>query len=346
MKYPEIEITKEELSRIIYFILMKFRGDPLHMQGTSSKRDLIGGYIERWVNKIAETAIFDNLLKDKKYKALPDYFVYGNDSEKNAPDILALEKNDGSILPFSKYKDGKWVTVEGMPRIEVKVFRKDQSLIGVREPQMIDDYYVFVESELEPDYLTAIFEKDIFSEEYFNQLEMPEELIESDTGKQIIEHAEMKKGKKIGKLRLLGIYSKEEVKNNTVLCGKGISPYYFSNATNVDIKRTDIKELSISKKGILDYKLEGGIYLPTIINGLEGKKIKVSRENKGSVYFYSPSNISINGVKCGPGMIKIDFKKFDRSSSWDENIISKYIIENCANDCTAELISFFDSIVK
>jgi hypothetical protein len=246
MKYPDIEITKEELSRIIYFILMKFRGDPLHLQGTSAKRDLIGGYIERWVNKIAETIVFDDLLKDKEYKTLPDYFVYGNDSEKNAPDILALEKNNGSIIPFTKYKDGKWITVKGMPRIEIKVFRRDQALVGIREPQMIDDYYVFVESDLESDYLTAIFEEDVFSDKYFKQLEMPQVLIESDKGKQLLTPAKMLRNKKIGKLRLLGIYSKKEVKDNTVMCGKGIKPYYFSSATNVDIKRKDIDELSIN----------------------------------------------------------------------------------------------------
>ncbi len=346
MKYPEIEITKEELSRIIYFILMKFRGDPLHLQGTSAKRDLIGGYIERWVNKIAETAIFDDLLKNKKYKALPDYFVYGNDSEKNAPDILALEKSSGSIIPFTKCKDGKWVTAKGMPRIEVKVFRKDQALIGVREPQMIDDYYVFVESDLEPDYLTAIFEKDVFSDKYFKQLEMPQELIESDKEKQILIPAKMSKTKKIGKLRLLGIYTKKEVKDNTIMCGKGVKPYYFYNAINVDIKRTDIDELSIGRDGLLKYEVDGEIYLPIIVNGLEGKKINISRKNKGSIYFYSPVNVVANGFKCSSGMVKIEFKKFDRSSSWDENIASKYVIENHANDCTEELISFFDKITK
>lgn len=107
---------------------MKFRSDPLHLQGTSAKRDFIGGYIERWVNKIAETAIFDDLLKDKKYKVLPDYFVYGNDSEKNAPDILALEKNDGSIIPFTKYKDGKWITAKDMPKKKSKFLEKTRLL--------------------------------------------------------------------------------------------------------------------------------------------------------------------------------------------------------------------------
>jgi hypothetical protein len=56
-KYNEIEITPDDLKKIINFILMKFRGDPLHMQGTSSNRDLSGGYIERWFNKSRDSYI-------------------------------------------------------------------------------------------------------------------------------------------------------------------------------------------------------------------------------------------------------------------------------------------------
>ena len=74
--YEKIDITKDELLKIIYFILMKYESDPLHMQGTSSKRDLLGGFIERWMNKLAETAVFDHLLNDSPYEAVSDYLMY------------------------------------------------------------------------------------------------------------------------------------------------------------------------------------------------------------------------------------------------------------------------------
>jgi hypothetical protein len=152
-----IEITRDVLERMVYFVLLKYAGDPLHHQGTSAKRDLIGGYIERWLNRIAETTIFDHLLEDKKYKAVSDFFLYKNDTEKIAPDILGLKLESGKMIPFSKYKNGTWVMVPKMPRIEVKVVRKDQKLVGVRDNQFINDFYVFVESDLEPNYLTALF---------------------------------------------------------------------------------------------------------------------------------------------------------------------------------------------
>ena len=140
-RYPKIEITKEELIRTIYFILMKYGSDSLHLQGTSSKRDLVGGFIERWLNKLAETAVFDALFKDKPYEAVPDYFLYNNESEKNAPDIIGI-RDKTKTIPFVQYNDGRWETIGNHPRIEVKALRKGQYLMGIRQPQMIDDFYV------------------------------------------------------------------------------------------------------------------------------------------------------------------------------------------------------------
>jgi hypothetical protein len=182
----------------------------------------------------AETVIFDDLLKNKKYQVVVDYFVYGNDSDKNAPDILGLKTDRGLNIPFAKYNNGTWYSVKNMPKIEVKVVRQDQSLLGVREQQMNDDFYVFIESKLEGDYLTAIFEDDVFSGNYFEEIEMSEDFILSDNDSQIIPHKKMTKATKIGTMRLIGIYSKEEVRKNTTLCSKDVSPFYLSEVANVD----------------------------------------------------------------------------------------------------------------
>lgn len=346
-KYPDINITKDDLCKIIYFILMKFNGDALHMQGTSSKRDLIGGYIERWFNKIAETVIFDSLLSKKNYRVVSDYFIYGNDSDKNAPDIIGLEKKDGTTIPFVKYNSGTWETVVGMPRIEVKVIRKDQALIGVREPQMIDDFYVFIESDLEPDYLTAVFEEELFSEKYYKKLETNNIFIEGDANKQIIPHSKMKKAERIGSMRLIGIYTKEELRNNTVLCGQGVKPYYFSNAQNVNGRLNFPlgESIHVNAGGMLQYILEGGIYLPIFTEGLVDKTLAIIKKNKGSVYLNLPSPAIINGVSLSAGPAKIEFKKFDRSSSWDENIGLQFTLENHAKDSTKYLLDLLDKHV-
>ncbi len=346
-KYEPVEITKEDLRKIVYFILMKFRADSLHVQGTSSKRDLLGGYIERWFNKVAETVIFDDLLKNKEYNVVSDYFLYANDSEKNAPDIIGLETKDGNNIPFVKYKNGSWHAVEGMPRIEVKVVRKDQNLMGVREAQMIDDYYIFIESDLEEDYLSAIFEDKVFKKKYLDQLEISKDFVESDDSRQLISHWKLKKNNKIGKMRLIGVYAKEEVEGKFTSCSIGVKPYYFAGATKNFNKKIDhnkkVGELEV-KNGLAQYNNGNEVYLPFPIEGLNrNQRILVS--NKGSVYIDLENDVLINGEKVEKGVVKIDFKKFDRSSNWCENIALKTFIEEKGNDATDDLIKLFDDIV-
>lgn len=350
--YRIIDITKDDLKLIIYFVLMKFRSDPLHLQGTSSKRDLIGGYIERWFNKVAETLVFNDLLKEKKYNVVCDYFLYGNDSQKNAPDILGIKTDTEKNIPFVQYDNGKWLTVNEMPRIEVKAIKQDQWLLGIREPQMIDDYYVFIETDLKGDYLTAIFDEEIFDEKYFKKLEMSKDFILRDIDNQIVPHSTMSKAEVIGTLKLIGIYTKDEIRNNTVLCGKNISPFYFSSATNVErvIKSSDIGEiLNVDNSGKVNYQGVGDstIYLPfsiTVAN--QRSAIKIIKKNKGSLYIETKEPLIINGNSVSAGYVKIGFKKFDRSSPWDENICSKYMLEHYAKDSTQTLISLFDKIYE
>lgn len=349
MKYPEIEITKDDLIKIIYFILMKFKGDPLHRQGTSAKRDLIGGYIERWVNKIAETIVFDNLLKEKEYKVVSDYFIYANDSDKNAPDILGLMDIKNRIIPFVKYNNGTWVNVRGMPKVEVKVVRKDQALVSVREPQMTDDYYVFIESDLEGDYLATLFEDFVFDDNYLKKLEMNSIFIERDENLQIIPHTKLLKPKKIGTMRLIGIYTKEEFRNNSTLCKSGVNPYYFGGAENKSPARPNLKEkISLSKDGRFVYKRNDNEYicLPFAVENKHGAKITILKKNKSSLYIHSTEDIQINGINLKKGNTVIYLNKFERSSKWDENVALKYVLEKFGADSTKSLISLFDRISK
>ncbi len=347
MVYPEIEITKDDLKKIIYFILMKFKGDQLHRQGTSAKRDLIGGYIERWFNKIAETVIFDNLLNKKDYEAVSDYFIYSDD-KKNVPDILGLKKLK-KILPFVKYNNGTWDTISGMPRIEVKVFRKDQALVSIREPQMIDDYYVIIDSDLNGDYLTAIFRDEVFEDKFFNSLIVDDVFIESDIDNNMIEHMKVMPAKKIGTMRLIGIYTKKEFKDNSILCRKGVSPYYFGWASNKILasKLRLNEKLNLDKMGRFVYKYNSSyVCLPVAIDSPKNNKITVLKRNKGSVYINSLENISIGGIKLKAGDICVEFKKFDRSSKWDENVLLKQTLEKYGKDSTKDLIDLFDELVS
>lgn len=348
-RYPKIDITKNDLRKIVYFTLLKFRNDPLHLQGTSAKGDLMGGYIERWFNKIAETIILNNLLKDKKFKVVSDYYIYRNDSKKNAPDTLGIVLDSGKNIPFAKYKDGEWIIQPNMPSVEIKVVRSTQALAGVREPQMTDDYYMFIESELQGDYLSTIFEDEVFDDRYFDELKMPEDYIESDKDNQIIPHSKMKKSDKVGTVKLIGTYSPEELRRITRLCRKDVSPYYFAEAVNVDKVRGAVdsnSDVKVGEDGIVEYTNGDNLYLPFVVQNNSTGRLKVLKKNLSSFYLETDEQLIVNGSKLESGKIKIAFKKFERSSKWDENIVSKFIMENLGRDCTGELIKVFDSLAK
>lgn len=321
---------------------MKYSSDSLHMQGTSSKRDLVGGFIERWLNKLAETAVFDNLLQDKLYKAIPDYFLYNNESEKNAPDILGIKDNEKTI-PFVQYNDGRWETVGSSPRVEVKALRKDQYLLGIRQPQMIDDYYVFVESDLSPDYLTMIFEDEVFNEKNAELLKADPVFIKSDKNSSIISPVKPEKAEIVGSFRLIGTYTKNQILENTVSCKPKVSPRYVKSVSNVDKVTKPIKPKKIK---VLDnkfiYNNGESVYLPISIEG-DVKTTFIVKENKGSVFLKTNKTLSINNQKLLPGFIKIELSQFDRSSNWDENLAVKNSFEVFAKDSTDKMIEAFDT---
>ncbi len=344
-QYPTIEITKEELIRTIYFILMKYGSDSLHLQGTSSKRDLIGGFIERWLNKLAETAVFDALLKDRPYGAIPDYFLYNNESEKNAPDIIGI-KNKNVTIPFVQYVDGKWETINKRPRVEVKALRKDQYLMGVRQPQMIDDYYLFVESDLSPDYLTMIFEEEVFHPRNMNLLKVDPIFVKSDKNSSIIIPKQPKPANKVGSFRLIGTYTREQVIKNTVSCKPKVSPRYVKSVCNVEkVTRALTKQKIEVTENKFVYKSNHCIYLPVAIEG-NTKNTFIIKENKGSIYLETDTSITINGVKLLPGFIKLELVEFQRSSNWDENLAVKNSFEIFAKDSTSKMVQEFDKIYQ
>ncbi len=344
-KYPKIEVTKEELIRTIYFILMKYNSDSLHLQGTSSKRDLIGGFIERWLNKLAETVVFDVLFKDKPYSVIPDYFLYNNSSEKNAPDVIGI-KDKRRIIPFVQYNDGKWETIKKRPRVEVKVFRKGQYLMGVRQPQMIDDFYVFVESDLSPDYLTTIFDKEVFNPKNLDLLKINPIFIKSDKNSNIINPEEPHPAKTIGSFRLIGTYTKNQILEHTISCKPKVSPWYVKSVSNVNkvVRAGKSKPIRVENKKFT-YNFRDSKFLPIAIEG-NLKEVTIIKQNKGSFYLKTPRSISINGKKVSPGYVRVELSEFKRSSSWNENLAIKNSFEIFAKDSTNKMIKEFDKFYK
>ena len=160
----KVKFEIADLKKLIYWITCKFKEDEFHHLGSASKRDLIGGFYDRWFNRAPEFLIFRELLKNKPYDVVIDNLLYGQDTKKNAPDIIGLkDAKENIIVKFTKYNDGDWENNPNMPIIEVKSFRESQNLISVGDTQMYNDhFYVIAESQVREDYLTVLFKDEVF----------------------------------------------------------------------------------------------------------------------------------------------------------------------------------------
>lgn len=234
-------VTVNNLKQIVYFVVNKFKIDPLHIQGTSSKRDLIGGFIDRWINRATEFLVLNHILKvkNREYRVVSDFFLYSRDTEKNAPDVLGLVpiKSKEPKIIFTKFNNGTWEHQEGMPHIEVKANRANQYNLAIRDTQMFDNgFYVFVETKYNEDYLVSFFYDEFFdNEELLNQISMSDKFIIDDKDKHLIDPQILEKKvntNPIGLYKLIGIFSGSDYKKYSGLYNVKQHFYYISDITS------------------------------------------------------------------------------------------------------------------
>lgn len=354
MPNTRIPITTNDLIPLVYFIISMFQQETVHRQGTSSKSDLIGGYLDRWVNKIPEDVIFNKLLlREKSYKAINDYFVYGAHSEKNAPDILGLKTASG-VIPFTKYYDDRWVDVPEMPHIEVKTFRKNQKLVSVREPQLAENnFYVFVESDLTPDYLIRLFDSAKFNSTVREKIKMSDSFIASNTNDVIFQAPAIENfsNENIGSLELIRIISGTDFRTRATICEPREDAFYLKEITRVDEIRGANTNISFTDR--FQYNPDSQMYstiwqekkcISMYIGNAEG--IRIVKENRKNFYCTTTSRCFINNFELEPGAkYKVDLELFERSSAWREYVALKHQFSE-ELDQTANLIRRFDSIVQ
>lgn len=355
MKAREYTLKKEDIFRALYFIINKFIADTMHHQGTSSKRDLIGGFIDRWLNKAAEHLVFNKLLENKDYRVISDYFLYDNKSKKNAPDILGLVDSNGEFLvAFTHYNKEKWEQVNGMPFIEVKVLRSDQNMLTINKTQYYDDhYYAFVQSNLDPDYLLSAFNTELFDDEYLEQMKIPSELVKDDSDNNLLAMTKLSPKNDYGSIELLGIYKGIDVKKYGTIFKKKETVHYVISAEAVKTAcRSNIEKPIEIRNGLYKYKYNGIKYLGFLIK--KERKTELIKTFKSSCYLQSKGPIQINEFMLPAGITKIKFREFQRTSKWEELVCGKSIfnadsIKSHASkpiDRTDEIIKRFDEIVK
>ncbi len=344
----KVKFKEEDLNKLIYWIVCKFKEDQFHHQAASAKSDLIGGFFDRWFNRAPEFLIFRELLKGKNYDVIIDNFLYGQDTKKNAPDIIGLKGSKGSILAkFALFENGEWIKVKDMPLIEVKTFRKTQALTAVGETQVSSDHFcVFVESHVPNDYLITLFKEKIFDKKILESLKGDYAFIKSDKNNQLIPIKEPKIDKDLGFFKLIGIFKGDIVKKFSILVsidkdGKPQKPRYFSKIEEIEPIKHNCEENV--NEGL--FKLTE--LVPFYIKFTKPKtKVKIVKKLKSYFVIKIEGDAEVNGTIIRDGYFKILFKKFDRSSKKKEYIGDKKVFEFLAEDSTNKLISRFDEIVK
>ncbi|MCQ4922233.1 hypothetical protein NE686_03995 [Tissierella carlieri] len=317
----EIIITKKDILPLVYFIISMFQQENTHRQGTSSKSDLIGGYLDRWINKIPENIIFNKfILEDKPYTVVNDYFIYGAQSDKNAPDILGI-KSGNRLIKFAEFEDDTWKQCSGMPHIEVKTFRKNQKLVSVRETQLKDDnFYVFVESDFNSDYLLQLFDAEIYGNEFLDKIVMDWDFVRSNKKSIIMQPQSLKRNADdiIGTLKLISIIKGNDIRKNAVCCGEKENMYYIKNISEALRITSPLKESE--QKSIYEFfkgdsiDLWNGIKM-TPINCNKPKDVIIKKVNKKSLYCEALDDCTIYDFHLEAGKkYKIDLEVFERSS--------------------------------
>ena len=351
----DIKVTKQDLMQMVYFIMSKFEFDVYHMQGTSSKSDLLGGFIDRWINRIPEVLVFNKLLlENKDYKIINDFFIYGNDSDKNAPDVIGLSLDNKKIIKFAEFYDTTWKGMLDMPWIEVKTFKKNQKMFTVRDTQMEDEhYYVMAESDIEQNYLKILFDEIVFDDKFYANILMNNTFIQSNVSNSLQQPQKVEKFNKdiIGTIKLLGIYKGKDIKKISNLCPPQTKPYYFDG---IELKEGKIRGLNIlalheDSAPYGDWEINKEVlaednYINTYGQNLDN--IQILKKNKSSWYIETTGFCELNGEELMPNnKYKLIFKLFDRNSNWNEYITLKSTLDN-KDDRTDELIEIFDRIVE
>ena len=350
-KKIEVELTEEYFKKTIYWIICKYNMDEFKREQSSSKQALLGGFIDRWMNKAPEFLIFSKLLEDKNYDVVTDTFFYTKGESKNAPDIIGLVDKQGVYYPFAKFNTDKWQLIENTPFIEMKTFRSNQSLVTIPYTQFDENhFYVIVESHLEEGYLSAIFDDELFeNNEYYEFISSSHDdfIISNEEG--IIKNpVKLEKNNELGSYYLLGIYKGKDLKNYSQVVEQGDKPIYFREETESPSR--------LQKRFKVDStEIPSGLYyfdnddknIPCDIKIYQDSKLTIEYKTKKTLDVNVEGRVEVDGKRLSAGLRRLKFDEFEKNGQIKEVVLTKSILECFNNEIsyTDELISIFDDIV-
>lgn len=312
-----VDVSIETLKKYCLWSIIKFFKDDYHIQNSSSRNDLLGGFMDRWINRIPESLIFQELLKSEEFDVVNDDFFYIDESAKNAPDVIGLVRyntnnkhsefkslNDDEKMRFYQFYTfdiNQWSKFDDdAPFIEMKTTRNSQMLatIAKRQENIDENYFVLVESNINDYYLLYLLDKKIFKEHidfninnsFFKNdldiIELPNLAINNEINRlvqnRIISFDD--EIKYVGDYKLCGIFKGSTIKDYSSEVGleddKPISPRYLKSIDEI----YDDNEL-------FDYSFDFDYYsdefksIPIFIDVLDNSSIFVENiDNNGNVF--------------------------------------------------------------
>lgn len=357
MSGERINILATDVYRQLYFICAKSQNS---MYGLNGKSDFIGGIIDRWINTIGETLIFDNYLFPKynlKYKVINDFYLYDPKIAGICPDLIGV-KIETKDIPFIKFSD-KWLMLDNAPKIEVKTFKTNQYLVSLRNQGYDDSFLLLLNMQLKNDYLVSFFNQTIFSDEIYKSLKMKDSIFNINTSiESVTQVSQILTDNNIGEIELLKLTKVNNFIENSELLRASICPVFIKNIIKVrPIKKPKIiipleslvkksnNFYKFNKKGYQLTKSKNKHLLMWSVTNI--KYINVLKINKSNLYICSDKISIINGINLEANTTyKIDLGTLERQNSKsDEYFLHKsivYELENHEVDFTDNIRSFID----
>lgn len=371
----EVKINVNDVKKAIYFItnLTQLQGDRPMTGALTSKADYMGGILDRWINIIPESVLFNRVIlpqvfEKEKVEVITDYYDYNPKLAGIAPDVLGI-KYKNKVIPFVKFNNG-WVPVNNKPQIEVKTYKKNQYMVSLRNQRYENKYLVLAETNFRVDYLVPLLDKALFSNKVFLDLHMDDKvfIISDDEG--II--AQPKKvilnDKTLGTVKLLAITTANDFMNVAVKCGSRVSVEYIKSCEEYNGNKLN----NCYRGKLLDYcyKSENGLCYFNLLwydfvdeNGFTykgNKKIKttgfyvsnpenieVLKINKNNIYIKALDDCIWQNVNVLKDKIyKISFDILDRSSNNGEEYFMSKPDLHVLNDAFEALASDLKKSIK
>lgn len=321
MVSDNFDITREDLETFIYWTSQKYRVDSYHRNSSSGKSDLIGAFYDRWMSRLSEYVVFQNLLKDKEYEPVIDFYLYNQNAEKNAPDILGL-RSEEKLVKLCEFEDAKWNMKDDKPFIEVKEFKASQNLVTIPEPEFKNtDYFVITVSDMNRSYLVNFLQEEVFSKSVYKNLKMDESFLKDKEG--IIELKDpdsIEYDQDLGSIELLAVLENDRLKEISRRFGDQEDAMRIDSVEPTDSIRTGYHTKAVEEEieeGYNDNKLRNNDdrVVPFHISKKEEGDIFVRSKSGSSMYIEAECGFEINGEEKESGIHKIQWRVFERGGN-------------------------------